>query len=90
MLQFDKIIIMATNIYFSLFNCFILNKWMGNTLYLHHRLIENTKLQADLANPHSLIEILSGTEHKQGTLNTGTDPLPGNTCAIFGCCGDIV
>ena len=34
MLQFDKIIIMATNIYFSLFNCFISNKWMGNTLYI--------------------------------------------------------
>ena len=63
---------------------------MDGQYIIHHRLIDNTKLQADLANPRSLIEILSGTEHKQGTLNTGADPLPGNTCAIFGCCGDIV
>ena len=44
------------------------------------------KLQADLANPRSLIEILSRTEHWQTTLDS--DPLVGNTCAIFGCCSD--
>ena len=36
---------------------------MDGQYIIHHRLIDNTKLQADLANPRSLIEILSGTEH---------------------------
>ena len=34
---------------------------MDGQYIIHHRLIDNTKLQADLANPRSLIEILSGT-----------------------------
>ena len=44
------------------------------------------KLQADLANPRSLIEILSRPEHWQRTLDWTVTRWPG----ILGCCGDIV
>ena len=50
------------------------------------------KLQADLANPRSLIEILSQSTGREHWTLTGldSDPLAGNTCAMLGCCGDIV